>query len=412
MINAIFRVMMLGLLRDRGALAMAFILPPVIYMIFAAIFSVTAGGDLRLKVAILDQVRTETSQRLANALRNSADIRALAIEPASVKDIEEMVRRADIDVGVIIRSDPGSTAANSQAPVLVIGDAARSIAGPIVTGHLLRLFGEYLPDTTYRRTIADFEQQFLKLSSSQRERVDLMIEGIKREAIEKEDLPRDSKSARRGQLVEQATLSSRAKASATVVYYAGAVGFMFLLFSAIQGAMSLIDERQNGIVDRMLAGAGSVGTLLSGKFLFLLLQGVVQVGLIFLLAELAYGVEVRARWPEWLAITVAATGCVVSLALALAALCKTRQQAATLSNFLVLVMSAIGGSMVPRFLMPDWLQDVSWLIPNAWAIEAYNILLWRDAQALDLLLPVALLTGVSVVGFAIAAIALKRSVQS
>lgn len=112
MINAIFRVMMLGLLRDRGALAMAFILPPVIYMIFAAIFSVTAGGDLRLKVAILDQVRTETSQRLARALRNSADIRALPIDPASVGDIEEMVRRAEIDVGVIIRSDPESTAAD------------------------------------------------------------------------------------------------------------------------------------------------------------------------------------------------------------------------------------------------------------------------------------------------------------
>ena len=63
MIAAVFRVMLLGVLRDRGAFAMAFVLPPLIYVIFASIFSVAAGGDLRVKVAIVDQAGTEASSK-------------------------------------------------------------------------------------------------------------------------------------------------------------------------------------------------------------------------------------------------------------------------------------------------------------------------------------------------------------
>ena len=408
MISAIFRVMFLGLLRDRGALAMAFVLPPLIYMIFAAIFSGTSGGDLRPRVAVLDEVKTETSKRLVDAVAASADLRPPEHAPKSMAEVEAQLRRGEIDAGIIVHTDPGRIDANAPAPIHVVVDAARAMASPIVTGQVMRLFREHLPDASYRRTIADIEQRFVELAPYQRARVEAVLEEIRKQA----SAPRNATGteAEHGDpLIEQTTLATRATAGANVIYYAGAVGFLFLLFSAMQGAVSLIDERQSGIIDRLLAGAGSVTTLITGKFLFLLLQGVVQVSLIFALAYFVYGVTAGDRWPDWLVITAASAACAAGLGLALAAICRTRQQAVTLSNFLVLVLSAMGGSMVPRFFMPAWLQDVSWFIPNAWAVEAYSNLLWRNAPAADLLLLVGLLAATAFASLVLAGVFLRRS---
>ena len=56
----------------------------------------------------------------------------------------------------------------------------------------------------------------------------------------------------------------------------------------------------------------------------------------------------------------------------------------TASTFLVLLFSALGGSMVPRFMMPEWLQTIGQFTPNHWAIEAFYGILARDQTVLDL----------------------------
>jgi len=411
MIIAVFRVMILSLLRDRSALIMAFLLPPVIYLIFAAIFSVTAGGDLQLKISVLDQVRSETSQRLVQALRKSDNIRVSDKSPKNVKNLESMVRRAEIDAGVIIMTDPGNSSKNSHAPILIIGDSARAIAGPIISGHVIRLFEQYLPDIAYRRTIADLEKKFVKLSPAQSAQVNLILGGMKQEIISHQ--PHEPRERLEGSnlLVEQKNLPNTSKAAATVVYYAGAVGFMFLLFSAVQGAMSLIDERQNGITARMLSGSGGVTKLVFGKFLFLVLLGFIQLALIFSLADVVYGLDFITRLSAWLLITISAASCAAASALVMAVLCDTRQQATHLSNFLILVMSALGGSMIPRFLMPEWLQNLSGLLPSAWVIEAYDALLWQGVATVDLFQSIILMLGLSIIGLYIAVSSLNETIH-
>jgi ABC-2 type transport system permease protein len=129
---------------------------------------------------------------------------------------------------------------------------------------------------------------------------------------------------------------------------------------------------------------------------------------IFATAEVVYSVAVLAHFGLW-ALTTAATAIAsAGIALALVALCRTREQAQMLSTFVILILAALGGSMVPRFLMPPWLQTLGWWTPHAWVIDAYQGLLWRDAGVADLYNAWVVLTLIGVVGFLIAQAAARR----
>ncbi|MBL8198911.1 MAG: ABC transporter permease [Chromatiales bacterium] len=120
--------------------------------------------------------------------------------------------------------------------------------------------------------------------------------------------------------------------------------------------------------------------------MFLVLQGMVQNTVIFGVAWLLYGVDVPGNFGAWLLISFCAAVLAAGLGLLLVTACRTRAQAQILPTVVILIMSAIGGSMVPRFFMPEWLQTVGWITPNTWALEAYSGLFWRG-ETLQALLP-------------------------
>jgi ABC-2 type transport system permease protein len=123
---------------------------------------------------------------------------------------------------------------------------------------------------------------------------------------------------------------------------------------------------------------------------------------LFIVAAILYRIPLIESLAPWTLTAVAAAAASGGIALALAAACPTREQAQTLSTFVVLILAAVGGSMAPRFLMPAPLQTLGWLTPHAWVIEAYQTLLWRrvvDAQVLAAWAVLAVFAGV---GFAIA----------
>ncbi|WP_230983979.1 ABC transporter permease [Caulobacter rhizosphaerae] len=390
-IAAMVRVMALDLWRDRGALLMTFLLPPLVFLIFASVFAGTTGDDIQLKLAVADTARTPDSGRLAAALVRSPEVRAELAPTAA--EVRRRVKAGQADAGLVIRADPAS----ADKPFLIIADASRAVAAPLAQARVQQVLADALPDVTLRRTITQLEPALGGFTDEQVENADSAA------ALMRQDPTHDD-----GGFFEREAVKDAKVGGGVIAYYAGAVMILFALFSAMQGALGLMDEQSTGVADRLLAGTAGMGPVVSGKFLFLVGQGTVQALLIFATAQIVYGVAAVQHAALWLPTTLAASACAAGVALGLVSVCRTREQAQMLSTFVILVLAAIGGSMVPRFLMPPWLQAVGWATPHAWAIEAYQAILWRDGGVGAVYKAWCVLTAAGLAGLVLAHVLARR----
>jgi len=388
MTAAVFRAMLLCLLRDPGALVMGFVMPLAFFVIFAEIFANAAGGEFAISVAVLDEVRSPESSRLLAALRGDPDVRKW-IGTATRADTERAVRRGHADVGLVVRADGeplGSVGGFGSPPLLVYSDPSSEIASAVLTGRLQQAYATALPELLAGGVVDLIENEYTELDDRQRADIAAGLADMRQ-------------SAARGvsvgwsfaDLVENRDVAGRPAAGNHVAYCAGAIAFMFLLLSAAQGALGLHEERENGVLDRLVTGPGGIGVVINGRFLWLATQGFVQTAVIFAVAWAIYGVDVLGAPFKWLLVAGLSAAAAAGIALLLVTACRSRAQAHTLSTAVVLVMSAAGGSMVPRFFMPGWLQDVGWLTPTTWVLEAYGGVLWRDEPLRELATPCLLL---------------------
>jgi ABC-2 type transport system permease protein len=388
--------MLLGLVRDRAALAMSFLLPVVFFLIFATIFAGATGEQLRLKVAVADEVGDEHSVRLVQAVREDPALLVVGETALSREQVLEWVRRGTADVGLILRAgaEPlDSLGGYGPAPVVVVSDPVRGVAVPMLKGQVQKAYFASMPDVALGAVMGLMEDQFIELDDDQRQELEDGLAELRTEV-------EHGQAAGWGfeDLFEDVSVAGESAGRNHVAYYAGAVATLFLLFSAVHGAITLIEERDSGVLDRVLAGPGRIGVLVGGKFLFLVVQGFVQVAVIFVVSWLVYGVDLPGHLLPWSATTALAAAAAAALALLAASACRTKRQAQTLANVAILVLSALGGSMVPRFFMPQLFQDIGWLTPNTWALEAYTAIFWRDEPVGALLLPWTMLAVAAAVG--------------
>ncbi|WP_454915751.1 ABC transporter permease [Xanthobacter sediminis] len=396
--GAIMGAMALTLLRDRGALMMTFVLPPLLFLLFAAIFS-GAGGDAgTLSVAAARRTDAPAAAAFLDALAAQPDTAVTLLSGADAEaQVEARVQAGRADVGLIVRDDPGT--ATQAPPLLVIADPGRAVAGAVLMARIQNLFATALPGMALSRVAAQMQVLVGPYTPEQAARL-------------KDAVARAPELVANGgaELMARRTVA-RAQVQPGVTYYAGAIALLFLLFTAVQGASSLVEERRSGVFDRILMTQGGMGALVMGKFAFLTVQGVALSAVLFAVAQLVHGVDVSGHLGPWLIVSLAASAATAGVALPLAAVSRTRQQAQTLSTFVVLLLSAVGGSMAPRFLMPDWLQRLGEVTPTAWGIEAYQDALWRGAPLAALAPPLAVLLAYGLGGALLTFALLRRAAR-
>ena len=356
MLSAIFNIMWLRLWRDKGALILAFVLPGLVFAIFAAIFSNASGGDLDLRASLAVTDQSPVTQNFADAFKNS-DALSVSYKPEwTLPDIQERVRLGQDDAGVILA---GNLADPSAPSVIIVSEPSREIAATVLKGQILQMLSD-----TQNQSKPDIFTDVSAIENSNNENI----------------------------------------ADQSVTYYIGATAILFLLFSAMQGASLSLDERKSGISDRFLVGPMGALKLLTGKFTFLTFIGFIQAAIIIAVAHVFFNVPIQ---NHLLGLSLACFGMAAlasGIALLTASLCGSVTQMHTVSTFVVLLFSAIGGSMVPRFMMPDWLQGLGQFTPNAYAIDSVYGILARGQSISDLVNVWGVLFGGAAIAVILAAI--------
>jgi ABC-2 type transport system permease protein len=427
-VRTLLRIGWLNLRRDRVALALVFALPILFFSIFASVFG--GQGDAttnRIRVAVVDEDHSELSARFVEGLRKETAlrVRTTADEAGAGPALdraagERLVRNGDVPVAVVIPKGMGEAFAkngfggSSRPAIQLLSDVSDRIAPQMVLGLLQKVAMTAAPDLMMQGGIRQFEQYAGAMTPQQKTAVDNWLPQLKAQSqagVEAGTGP-GSPPAAGGMAVSVEVVDvmrTDNRRGSLVSFYAAGIGVMFLLFSSVAGAGSaLLDEVESGTLERLLSTNIGMSGLLTGKWLLLALIGSAQLTVMFLWGAVAFGLPLFSHLPGFAVMTAATASAAAALGLVLATLARTRAQLSGFSTILILTMSALGGSMFPRFLMSENMQKLGLLTFNAWALDGYLKVFWRQAAVWELWPQVLVLCGLTVLFLAAARTLARR----
>lgn len=397
MISTLLRVHWLTLKRDRVALGLTFLLPLVFFSIFGMIFGGMSGpgagssggsGPARIRVLAIDLDGSEVSRRLLSALGRQDGIE-LALRPdADRETVRSAVRAGDAPAAVVIPagfSERFGDFVERPDPVEVLYDRANPMAKPAVEGLLQAAAMQASPDLMLERGFDWLGRAGSGLTPEQRELVEqtqayLRMESTGGESGEGGSFAGGLIDVHSTDVREAKTEVAPRRRYPMIAYNAAGIGVMFLLFSMAGVGGSLLDDQDRGVLERLLVSPVGIGRILLGHWIFAFFVGVVQVAVMFLWGAAVFDLELFT--PNRLAgfglMTVATAASAAAFGMVLATLCKTRAQLSGVSTIVILVMSAMGGSMVPRFMMPRFMETTALLTFNGWALDGFLKVFWYD----------------------------------
>jgi ABC-2 type transport system permease protein len=164
-----------------------------------------------------------------------------------------------------------------------------------------------------------------------------------------------------------------------------------MFFIVIPISNTFIAERGQGTLMRLKSMNVSWLSLIIGKMVPYLFVNAIQV--ILMIAIGVYAVPLLGGTPltvgdslGGLALIAASVSfSAISVALLIASLARTTEQATTIGGVLNIIFGALGGIMVPKFVMPGFMQEIARLSPMSWGLEGFLDIFLRNGNVYDVL---------------------------
>ena len=363
---------LLALSHDLHGLAALFLMPMVFIIVMSmALKDVYSPRVQALRYAVVNQDHSRQAERLLTAWSTEHGA-PVALDRENWKDAVRAGR-----LKYVLQVDAGFAQALASAPE---GDHAEKV-------HFLAEPG--LDQGLFESTRVNLVMQVASLRT----------EGMLAQMDVQADAAQATQALFSNTLVAAERVGKQARPSSVQQSVPGWLVFgMFFVVAAIAGLF--VDERSCGALARLRSLGAAPATLLAAKVVpYLIVNGVqaalmLSVGVWLMPALGGDGLSLQGiNWSALVLVLLAISAAAVSLALAIACLVSTHAQASTLGPILNVLMAALGGIMVPLFVMPEVMQHIAAYSPMNWGLEALLDVLLRGADVSAVLPRLGRLTG-------------------
>lgn len=187
-----------------------------------------------------------------------------------------------------------------------------------------------------------------------------------------------------------------------------------MFFVVIPLSTTFIVEKQHGTLQRLKTLPVSDGYFLLGKIVPYIIINLIQTVLMFLvgiyLVPAAGGQALQLSDNAWLLIPMSMSISVlaISIAMLIAVRVNTTDQATTIGGVSNLLLAAVGGVMVPTYVMPEAMKNISGYSPMNWGLEGFLTVLLREGSFSDIFPEMMKLVGLAVIFLFFAIVSYKN----
>lgn len=343
------KALTLRFMRDKVALFFTFLFPLLFLLVFGSLNR--GSGDVSFDVAIINRSQATFAKEFVQEAKKT---KVLNIEQqaVSLEAAKEQMGRGELDSIVELPTDFG-----------------RPNAEGIPSGRLVVYYEAGNPQTG--QTLAGILQQELDKTN--------------RELTGHVD-----------PLAVEAKSTKTANLTSFDYVFSGLLGFTALSLGIFGMANGFPVEKRTGRLRRLRATPLRASQLILATAIEYLFIGLASIATMFLAGLLVFDFSMRGDYLSFTLFTMLGIFVMFGFGLAIGGWAKNENQAAPLANLVAFPLMFLSGVFFPRFLMPDWLDKITYYLPLTPIVDGTRYIL-TEGKTIFQLGPELLVMGIWVV---------------
>jgi ABC-2 type transport system permease protein len=365
-------------LQDKGDLAFGLLLP---ILTFALMFGAFGGDTMFTATAAI--VNEDTGAYSQQLIQQIDDVDGISVDLITAEEANTKLDRSDLLLVLFIPSGFSDTLAAGEPAQLTFRQRGNGGQEGQILASIIRGMAE------------NINQQFQVYNGV---KTALADKGIADNSIQL--VVQDVLSGQSQQPTVSVTQEMTGGSSEFINQYLPGIVTMYVLFSLSLSAMTIVEERRRGTLERLLTTRLTIGELFFGKFIATIARGFIQTLILLLLSYAVFQMFTPLSFLACLVVSLIFTAAAAAIGMIIASISRTESAANWIAIVVTMFMVMVGGTFF-QATEGSVLATIGTFSLNTYANKAYTVIVSQGGSLGDTWSQLAVMAGVAVVGLII-----------